>query len=448
MKVAIIGAGLSGLAAAHTLRRAGHEAVIYEASDRAGGRGMLLNRPGTDDWADVGSQYYHSNYKLGLKLIDEVGLTPKLKKIGGYSRMYTGEGADSYKLNPSMPWMKTGGILGNLKVAGYLARLLLFHRSETFAATPDQAVYDNRAALQSTNDVFVRDHTVRMLSLIGGMSEPDAANINLLQIHRLAKIIMLTDYVSLEGGTARLHNVLAEQSDIRFGSAVRTLVETGGGVSGLELQNGDRVEADHVIVAADAPGAAQIVPAGWTEERTFLDSVMMRPGYIISFFLDHALEDGVWTYFFPFDREGPVSFCVDAHQKSPGNHPSGKATLQAWILNPKAAALSDKTDEELAAIALADISPMVKGVEGHVEAHAVTRHKGSVPQSRVGHNAAAIAFLDAIDQRPGVTFCGDYFSGGYMESALWSVERAMPRIMSEAAQSNVRVLDANDKRAA
>ena len=37
MKIAIIGAGFGGLAAAYDLRRAGHEVTIFESADYAGG---------------------------------------------------------------------------------------------------------------------------------------------------------------------------------------------------------------------------------------------------------------------------------------------------------------------------------------------------------------------------------------------------------------------------
>ncbi|MBM3124637.1 MAG: FAD-dependent oxidoreductase, partial [Chloroflexi bacterium] len=37
MKIAVIGAGFGGLAAAYDLKRAGHEVIVYEAADFVGG---------------------------------------------------------------------------------------------------------------------------------------------------------------------------------------------------------------------------------------------------------------------------------------------------------------------------------------------------------------------------------------------------------------------------
>lgn len=428
MKIAIVGAGIAGLAASHKLTRLGHDVTIFEASERAGGRGRRLNRPGTDDWADVGSQYYHSNYTHGLQLIEELGLTPKLKTIKGKTRMFSGKGRNSYLMSPSLPWIKPGGLFGNLRVAFYVARLLLSHRSPTFSATADQDEISARSAFGSTDSKFVRDHIVRMLSLIGGLSEPDITNVTLLQIHRLIKIILMTDYVSLEGGTATLHEALAEQANIRFNSPVAELLEQNGLVTGIKLQSGERVAADHVIVAAHAPNAAQLTPRHWEAEKAFLSGIEMPPAYIVSFFLDRRLEKDVWTYFMPMDHEGPVTFCVDTQQKSPGNTPSGKATLQAWILNPKSKPLSHLSDEDLAGVALSDVKSFLPGIEDMVEGVHVTRHHAAVPQASVGHNARALSFLESIDARNGVSYCGDYMSGGYMESALWSVDRAVSRL--------------------
>ena len=73
MKVAIIGAGIGGMAAAYDLRGAGQQVTIYEAADQPGGLATGFKEPGWD-WS-VEKFYHHwfqtDRYMLGL--IQELG---------------------------------------------------------------------------------------------------------------------------------------------------------------------------------------------------------------------------------------------------------------------------------------------------------------------------------------------------------------------------------------
>jgi protoporphyrinogen oxidase len=73
MKIAIIGAGFSGMAAAWDLRRAGHQVTIYEAADFVGGLASGFKEPGWD-WS-VEKFYHHwfASDKHMLGLIRELG---------------------------------------------------------------------------------------------------------------------------------------------------------------------------------------------------------------------------------------------------------------------------------------------------------------------------------------------------------------------------------------
>jgi len=84
-KIAIIGAGFGGMAAAWDLRRAGHEVVIYEAADYVGGLASGFKEPNWD-WS-VEKFYHHwfASDKEMLKLMDELGLRDKVI----YPRPYT-----------------------------------------------------------------------------------------------------------------------------------------------------------------------------------------------------------------------------------------------------------------------------------------------------------------------------------------------------------------------
>ncbi|HET6847057.1 MAG TPA: FAD-dependent oxidoreductase, partial [Anaerolineales bacterium] len=56
MKIAIIGAGFGGMAAAYDLRKAGHEVTIFEAADHVGGLASGFKAPG---WKWTVEKFYH-----------------------------------------------------------------------------------------------------------------------------------------------------------------------------------------------------------------------------------------------------------------------------------------------------------------------------------------------------------------------------------------------------
>ncbi len=77
-KIAIIGAGFGGMAAAWDLRRAGHEVTIFEAADYVGGLASGFKEPGWD-WS-VEKFYHHwfQSDKFMLGLIKELGWQDKV----------------------------------------------------------------------------------------------------------------------------------------------------------------------------------------------------------------------------------------------------------------------------------------------------------------------------------------------------------------------------------
>jgi len=88
MKIIIAGAGASGLAAATWLTKLGHEVEVFEATERAGGRAKIARRPQSDDLFDVGTQYFHSNYKRARSLLRDCGLHKELHMINGPTRFF------------------------------------------------------------------------------------------------------------------------------------------------------------------------------------------------------------------------------------------------------------------------------------------------------------------------------------------------------------------------
>ena len=88
MKIAIIGAGYSGLSAAWDLRKAGHDVTIYESADYVGGLASGFKEPG---WKWSVEKFYHhwfASDKDMLGLIEELGLSDKVKFPRPFTVMY------------------------------------------------------------------------------------------------------------------------------------------------------------------------------------------------------------------------------------------------------------------------------------------------------------------------------------------------------------------------
>ncbi|KAL5834574.1 hypothetical protein ACOSQ4_014071 [Xanthoceras sorbifolium] len=63
MRVAVVGAGISGLVAAHVLAKSGVEVVLYEKKDHLGGHAMTI----TFDGLDLNLAFIDFNNPLGYQ---------------------------------------------------------------------------------------------------------------------------------------------------------------------------------------------------------------------------------------------------------------------------------------------------------------------------------------------------------------------------------------------
>lgn len=78
MKIAVVGAGLGGMAAAYDLVNAGHEVEIFEAADYVGGLASGIKEPG---WKWSVERYYHHWFlsdRHVFDLLDELGWRSKV----------------------------------------------------------------------------------------------------------------------------------------------------------------------------------------------------------------------------------------------------------------------------------------------------------------------------------------------------------------------------------
>ena len=428
MRIVVAGAGIAGLAAATWLRDRGHEVEVLEVAARPAGRAMTLRRPGADDIVDIGTQYYHSNYRRGRALLRRMGLDRQARTIRGRTRFFDLlNPAETCTTGHRVPYIGLGSPWANAKLLGVGAWRLLRNPIDLYGLG-DYDRIDALATNDCVSDPFEWYFNARTMISAGALVEPHAYDVSYLHLIRLMWIIVMTDYLTLDRGIASLHEALAAALPVRYGTPAVALSTNGTRVAGVALADGTAIEADHVVLAVPAGAAAAMLPAPWTRERAFLEGVFQPAMQVVTLFLEGTLERGVWSYVLKPHPGQLVSFCVDAAEKNAAMVPSGRAILQAWICHPAAETTAATTDDELIAAVIGELEPLAPGLSGRVEGGHVRRIAHAVPQMPPGHNAAARRFLAAIDRRQGLSVCGDFYTGGYMESALWSAQRAVQRI--------------------
>ena len=87
-KIAIIGAGFSGMAAAYDLAKARHKVTIYEAEDYVGGLASGFKEPHWDWWVEKYYHHWFASDRHMLGLIRELGWEDKVLFPRPYTVMY------------------------------------------------------------------------------------------------------------------------------------------------------------------------------------------------------------------------------------------------------------------------------------------------------------------------------------------------------------------------
>ncbi len=282
MTVIVVGAGLSGLAAARSLRRAGTDVVVLEARERIGGRvegGAIDGYP-----LELGGTWLGEGHTRMYELVDELGLET--------FRTYNDEGQLLVDLLGKQSRMKSskGAVpkLGPFALADLGQGLLRFARmaktvplDEPWAAGKAE-VWDGQT-FESWIRRNLRTPSGRAYFRIAceAVFSADSADMSLLHalfyanangdLETLLAVDKGAQQDRVVGGTIRVAEELAAGLDVRLSSPVRTIRHTSDSVE-VVLRGGSSVSGDDVIVTIPPTLAGRIdydpVLPSWRDQLT------------------------------------------------------------------------------------------------------------------------------------------------------------------------------------
>jgi 15-cis-phytoene desaturase len=316
MRVAIVGAGLAGLACAKYLVDAGHTPLVLEARDVLGGK-VAAWQDEDGDWYETGLHIFFGAYRNMRQLFAELGIEDRLqwKSHSMIFNQKQAPGTYSRFEFPDIPAPFNGvaAILGNNdmlswpeKISFGLGLVPAMLRGQSYVEACDQYSWTEWLRLHNipervNDEVFIAmskalnfidpdeiSSTVVLTALNRFLQESDGSRMAFLDGNppqRLCEPIV--DYINARGGDVQLNAPLREIRTNADGSVAALRI---GGIRG---QEGREVVADAYVSAMPVDPLKLLLPEAWRQLPYFqkLDGLNGVPVINIHLWFDRKLTD-------------------------------------------------------------------------------------------------------------------------------------------------------------
>ncbi|MEV5898063.1 protoporphyrinogen oxidase [Nonomuraea fuscirosea] len=452
--VVVIGAGISGLAAAWHLRQGAGDRIkvtVLEGSPRIGGKLYASEVAGVS--VDAGAEAMLARRPEGKELAKAVGLGNDLVLPGTTrSAVYT---RGTLRHLPKGQVMGVPSDLTELAKSGIVSPggLVRVPLDQILPATLVRTDVSVAAYIRARMGAEVVDRLVE--PLLGGVYAGRADMLSLeATMPRVAAVArsersLLTAarrlveeapkdagpvFTSLKNGVGTLPEAVAKASEaeIRTGVTVRELhrTETGWRLVTGPVPRPEIIEADAVIVATPGPAAARLLKAEAPKAATELARIqyasmaVVTLAYPLDAFPEPPASSG---YLVPPVERRPVKAVTFSSVKWP-HLAKDLVLLRCSIGRVGEEHLLQREDTELVSLGTAEMAD-VMGVRGLPLDTRVTRWGGGLPQYNVGHLDRVARVRAAVAVQPGLAVCGAAYDGIGIPACIGTARTAAARIL-------------------
>jgi len=296
-KIAIIGAGFSGMAAAYDLTKAGHKITIYEAANYVGGLASGFKEPNWDWSAEKFYHHWFASDKYMLGLIKELGWQEKvlfprpLTVMYHNGKFYPFDSILKAILFPGLGWGINKIRFG--LVGLYLRLTNNWHALEKYTVHEWLRKWAGKKVYALMWEPLV----------IGKFGERYYKQVNMAWMWARLKV-RTTRLGTFEGGFQKFADMFADKLremgvEIRLQMPV-TRIEREAGSSGVSIRSETTEGYDKVLVTISPEAMIRLVPSLPEEYLHGLKSMKSMGAVVLALALKHQLsEAGYYWYNLP-----------------------------------------------------------------------------------------------------------------------------------------------------
>lgn len=440
MRVAVVGAGVAGLAAALDLAEAGADVVVLEGSPRVGGKLLLGSVGGVE--VDLGAEAMLARRPEGVDLARRVGLSEQLTHPETLTAAIWTHGA----LRPMPPTvLGVPSDLDALAESGIVAERPQAHAEPVPSHDVSVAEFLAPRVGREVVDRLVEP-------LLGGVYAGHADRLS-LQAAAPQIVALGADplsgaarsretptatgpvFAGLVGGMGRLPEAIvsAGRFTVRTDAVVRAVERTH---DGWAIHHGPTVDVtservDAVVLATPAPATARLLGDVAPEAAFALAGVEYASMAVVTLLLDGPIDADVSGFLVPPVDGTAIKGATFSSRKWGwlAQRTGERSVVRASIGRAGETGLLLRPDADLADAATTDLRGALGGLPPVLDSH-VQRWGGALPQYDVGHRDLVERVHLAITEVPGLEVCGAAYEGVGIPAVIASAQAAARRLLA------------------
>lgn len=418
-RLAVVGGGVAGLAAARAGARAGWDVTLLEASDRLGGKVLTETVDGVPwEW---GPDAIVATKPRGAPLLEDLGLRGEAV-TPATGRAYLLVGGELRPIPPGVAM----GIPTGARALMAAARAGILTRAEALRGAMEPALPGRprgslaEAVRARLGSGVAEKLTLPLIGAVFGTADqdleaaiPEAAGVRSLMA--AARRRPPVRFLGLRGGMGRLVEALVddlEGVEVRRGAPAEAIEGSAGAY--VVRAAGAGVEADAVVVAVPAPAARPLLlslPEGF---GSFTSSAVIHLRYP-----EGALGRPLDAAGYVAADPGLVRACSWVSAKWPHLEEAGPH-LRAVVSEPQI-----EDDEELVSAGIEEVGRVMRA-SAAPEATRVLRWDRALPRYAPGHGETVARLREALP--PSIQLAGSSYDGVGVPDCVASGEEAVRRI--------------------